>query len=94
MGVDRIVLNPGNGTMKPKKGDTVRVEYTGYLYEESKDSNYHQGKQYALRIASTNKQGGLLILCRFDTSKDREDGVFEIAIGVGKAIKGTCYQVT
>lgn len=49
MGVDRTVLNPGNGTMKPKKGDVVRVEYTGYLYDESKDSN--QGKQYVLSAA-------------------------------------------
>ena len=29
---------------------------------------------------------------RFDASKDREDGVFETAIGVDKVIKGTCHQ--
>lgn len=92
MGVDRIILNQGNGTVKPEKGDTVRLEYTGYLYEESKNANYHRGKQYVVRIASTNSQGGLLIPCRFDASKGRGDRVFEIAIGVGKVIKGTCHQ--
>ena len=93
MGVDRTILNQGNGTVKPKMGDIVRLEYTGYLYEESKNTNYHQGKQYVVRIAPTNKQSGLLIPCRFDTSKSRGDGVFEIAIGVGKVIQGTCHQV-
>ncbi len=28
---------------------------------------------------------------RIDASKDRGDGVFEIPIGVGKVIKGTCH---
>lgn len=31
MGVDRVVLGQGNGTLKPKKGDTVRLEYTEQL---------------------------------------------------------------
>lgn len=53
MGVDRIVLNQGNGPVKPKMGDTVRLEYTGYLYEESK-ANYHKGKQYVVRIVSAH----------------------------------------
>ena len=55
MGVDRFVLTPGNGTIKPKKGDTVRLEFTGYLYDESKDTSHHQGEQYVMRFASTNK---------------------------------------
>ena len=93
MGVDRTVLSQGNGTVKPKMGDTVRLAYTGYLYEESKNVKYHQGKQYVVRIAPINKQSGLLIPCRFDTSKSRGDGVFETPIGVGKVIKGTWHQV-
>ena len=93
MGVDRTVLFQGNGTVKPKMEDTVRLTYTGYLYEEFKNAKYHQGKQCVVRIAPTNKQSGLLILCRFDTSKSRGDEVFETAIGVGKVIKGTWHQV-
>lgn len=29
MGYDRKVLKAGNGVDVPKKGDTVRIEYTG-----------------------------------------------------------------
>ena len=94
MGVDRIVLIQGNGTDKPKKGDTVRLTFTGCLFDESKNANYHQGEQYVLIIAPINKQSGLLIPCRFDTSASRGDGVFETAIGVGQVIKGTCCQVS
>ena len=94
MGVDRIVLSQGNGTVKPKKGDTVRLAYTGCLYDESKNANYHQGEQCGLRIAPINKQSGLLIPCRFGTSESLGDGVFETAIGVGKVIEGTCYQIS
>lgn len=35
----------GNGTVKQKVGDTVRLKFIGYLYEESENANYHQGKQ-------------------------------------------------
>ena len=33
MGYDRKALNAGNGTDTPKQGDTVRLEYTGYLFD-------------------------------------------------------------
>ncbi|MCJ1354436.1 MAG: FK506-binding protein 2B [Icmadophila ericetorum] len=47
MGVTRKILKEGNGVDKPKKGDTVTIEYTGNLYDESKgsDKNY-RGKQF------------------------------------------------
>lgn len=47
MGVTRKVLTKGNGTDRPKKGDTVTIEYTGNLYDESKGSKADfRGKQY------------------------------------------------
>jgi len=36
MGVEKQVLKPGNGTDFPKKHDEVSMEYTGWLYDESK----------------------------------------------------------
>ena len=47
MGVTRKIIAKGNGTDKPKKGDTVTIEYTGNLYDEDKGSkNDFRGKQY------------------------------------------------
>ncbi|KAL9125971.1 MAG: hypothetical protein Q9217_004901 [Psora testacea] len=69
MGFNRKVLDVGNGTDTPKTGDTVRLEYTGYLFDESKGANNNMGD-------------------KFDSSKDRGDGVFKTAIGIGKVIKG------
>lgn len=31
--LQKEVLVPGNGTDKPKAGDTVTMEYTGWLYD-------------------------------------------------------------
>ena len=46
MGVTRKIVTKGNGTDKPKKGDTVTIEYTGNLYDETKGSkNDFRGKQ-------------------------------------------------
>ena len=41
MGIDRTILNRGNSTVKPKMGDIIRLEYTGYLYKESDNTNYY-----------------------------------------------------
>ena len=38
------ILNPGNGLNKPKKGDTVILEYDGYLYDELNDLDYYKGE--------------------------------------------------
>lgn len=55
MGFNRKVINPGNCTDIPNMGDTVRLEYTGYLYDGSKGANDYRGVQYVVRIALTHK---------------------------------------
>lgn len=39
MGVEKTVISQGNGSDTPRKGDTVTMEYTGWLYEPSKPEN-------------------------------------------------------
>ncbi|MCJ1473167.1 hypothetical protein MMC13_001818 [Lambiella insularis] len=46
MGCDRKVLKAGNGVNVPKKGDTVIIEYTGYLYDGSKSTNDCRGVEF------------------------------------------------
>lgn len=47
MGVTRKIVTKGNGTDRPKKGDTVTIEYTGNLYDEAKGSKSDfRGKQF------------------------------------------------
>ncbi|KAI9817935.1 MAG: FK506 binding protein proline rotamase rapamycin-binding protein [Thelocarpon impressellum] len=33
MGVEKKVLRGGNGTDYPKKGDTITIEYTGFIFD-------------------------------------------------------------
>ncbi|PSN69261.1 peptidyl-prolyl cis-trans isomerase [Corynespora cassiicola Philippines] len=44
MGVEKQVLQAGNGVDIPKKHDEVSMEYTGWLYDESKPDN--KGNQF------------------------------------------------
>ncbi|PSK34168.1 hypothetical protein C1H76_9137 [Elsinoe australis] len=44
MGVTKKILKQGNGSDKPKAGDTVTMEYTGTLFDDSKPD--HKGKQF------------------------------------------------
>jgi len=39
MGVEKKVLQSGNGLDTPKKGDTVTMEYSGWLYDPTKPDN-------------------------------------------------------
>ena len=49
MGFTKKVLQPGNGVDKPKKGDTVFIQYTGNLYDESVGAqNNYRGAEYSL----------------------------------------------
>lgn len=41
MGVERMILNHGDRATYPRKGDTVTIEYTGWLLE----GNMQRGKQ-------------------------------------------------
>lgn len=44
MGVDKKTLKQGNGQDFPKAGDTVSMEYTGWLYTETAPEN--KGEKY------------------------------------------------
>jgi FK506-binding protein 1 len=46
MGVEKTVVSQGNGQDTPRKGDTVTMEYTGWLYDTSKPEN--KGKKFVL----------------------------------------------
>ncbi|KAL8793755.1 MAG: hypothetical protein Q9195_003697 [Heterodermia aff. obscurata] len=46
MGVDKVVLEEGNGVDKPSKGDEVTIEYTGNLYDEDQADNHYRGTQF------------------------------------------------
>jgi FK506-binding protein 1 len=37
MGVEKTIIKEGNGADYPKKGDNVAMEYTGWLFEPSKE---------------------------------------------------------
>lgn len=43
MGVTKTVIKQGNGVDKPKSGDTITMEYTGWLHDSSAANN--KGKQ-------------------------------------------------
>ncbi|KAK7509650.1 FKBP-type peptidyl-prolyl isomerase-like protein [Phyllosticta citricarpa] len=42
MGVEKQTIKPGDGVTKPQNGDTVTMEYTGYL----QDASGAKGKQF------------------------------------------------
>ncbi|KAL9625769.1 MAG: hypothetical protein Q9160_000089 [Pyrenula sp. 1 TL-2023] len=44
MGVNKQTVSPGNGTDRPKKGDSITMEYTGFLYDANAPQN--RGKQF------------------------------------------------
>ncbi|GAB7359282.1 hypothetical protein MBLNU230_g5936t1 [Neophaeotheca triangularis] len=44
MGVTKQVISQGDGATKPSAGDTILMEYTGNLYDESKPDK--RGKQF------------------------------------------------
>lgn len=44
MGVEKKLIREGDGTTIPKKNDLVAMEYTGWLFDESKPNN--KGAQF------------------------------------------------
>jgi len=53
-GWTKQVLRPGNG-VKPRKGDTVSLAYTGWIRDLSNSNDYCKGKQF-----DTSRQRGPL----------------------------------
>lgn len=44
MGVSKRTVKPGNGSDRPKSGDTVTMSYTGYLFDKNRPGG--RGKQF------------------------------------------------
>jgi FK506-binding protein 1 len=45
MGVQKKLVKEGNGVDRPKKGDSVSMEYTGWLYDASRTDTGGRGAQ-------------------------------------------------
>ena len=88
MPLEKKTVRQGNGADYPEKGDEVTIEYTGWLYDQSKASNQNRGKQF---VTSSRRGQALLTSPRFDSSVGRGD--FKTAIGIGRVIKGTLFPV-
>ncbi|OCL02833.1 peptidyl-prolyl cis-trans isomerase [Glonium stellatum] len=46
MGVDKKILKEGNGVDLPRNGDTVAMEYTGFLFDNTKAGNDYKGAKF------------------------------------------------
>lgn len=91
MGVTKTTHKEGSGA-QPAAGQTVTIEYTGFLKDTSKPDN--KGKQY---VHATPRSAAICMIAgralmpasppyRFDSSVGRGD--FVTKIGVGQVIKG------
>lgn len=86
MGVTKTTLTEGTG-VTPQKGQTVVIEYTGWLKDPSKPGM--KGTQYVSTPRPMQGVKALLITVnhrRFDSSVGRGD--FKTKIGVGQVIRG------
>ncbi len=45
MGVEKMILQQGDGVTRPKQGDNVTMEYTGYLYDANNEANSFKGEK-------------------------------------------------
>lgn len=43
--LDKKTISQGNGSNYPKPGDTVIMEYTGWLYDANKADNQYRGNK-------------------------------------------------
>ncbi|KAF2168958.1 hypothetical protein M409DRAFT_20971 [Zasmidium cellare ATCC 36951] len=85
MAVTKQLLTPGDGQTKAKKGDTISMEYTGWVYDASKPDN--KGSQFD---TSTKRPGD------FDTAigvgrviKGWDEGVLSVDGGMTLGEKST-----
>ncbi|KAK8042752.1 hypothetical protein PG994_013235 [Apiospora phragmitis] len=92
MGVTKTTIKEGSGAI-PTPGQSVTIEYTGWLKDTSKPDS--KGNKYALPLLSflhTVPVDGPSYGMTFDSSVGRGD--FETTIGVGQVIKGWDEGVT
>jgi FK506-binding protein 1 len=76
MGVSRQVLKEGNKKDFPKPGDTVAIEYTGYLYDASRDDK--KGKKFD---SSVGRGDFVTKIGRGKVIKGWDEGVLEMSVG-------------
>jgi FK506-binding protein 1 len=43
--LQKKLIQSGNGTDRPKKGDEVTIQYTGWLYDASATDNQYRGNE-------------------------------------------------
>ncbi|KAK7956933.1 FK506-binding protein 1B [Apiospora aurea] len=86
MGVTKTTIKEGSGAI-PQAGQSVTIEYTGWLKDTSKPDS--KGNKYALPLLPSTRLlfTVLVIAMTFDSSVGRGD--FETTIGVGQVIKGS-----
>lgn len=86
--LQKEVIREGNGIQKPKVGENVTIEYTGWLYDDNQPdkrgkSYVAQGAHLAIQCLSFDLDQYL----SFDSSIGRPD--FTVPIGVQRVIQGT-----
>jgi hypothetical protein len=103
MGVEKIMLKPGDGVTTPKKHDEVSMEYTGsptisspsssltHIQAGSTTSMHQTRRAIGERTHRSLSRQQSLTLSRFDTSIGR--GELITPIGVGRVIKGALVFV-
>lgn len=76
MGVDRKVIQNGDGKTYPQVGDTVHMAYTGWLYSESAPNN--RGEEF-----DTSRQRGDLVtkIGVGRVIKGWDDGIRDMSLG-------------
>ncbi|KAI9828471.1 MAG: FK506 binding protein proline rotamase rapamycin-binding protein [Phylliscum demangeonii] len=76
MGVTKHVLREGNHSDRPRKGDSVTIEYTGYLYDGAKDNK--KGKQFD---SSVGRGDFVTKIGEGQVIKGWDEGVMDMLLG-------------
>ncbi|KAI9677730.1 MAG: FK506 binding protein proline rotamase rapamycin-binding protein [Trizodia sp. TS-e1964] len=76
MGVSKTVLKHGNGFDKPKKGDDVTIEYTGWLYDPN--AYEFKGKTFD---TSVNRGDFVTKIGEGKVIRGWDEGVIEMTLG-------------
>ncbi|KAI9748710.1 MAG: hypothetical protein M1835_001731 [Candelina submexicana] len=78
MGISSQVIKNGNGTDYPKRGDTITIEYTGYLYEPSAEANDYKGKVFD---SSVGRGDFVTKIGEGKVIRGWDDGVIDMSLG-------------